>query len=119
MLQTILDLCATAFLLFGVFFMAVGVVGLARFPDLYHRMHASTKAVTLGIMSMLIALAFVLATHPEGNPVNIITKVALVIVFQFVGNPVGAHMLSKAAKLDGARAWNQTIADEEHHPHKG
>jgi len=106
------DLLTVAAMLFGVFFMTVGAVGLARMPDLYHRMHAATKCVTLGIAGLLIAAAISLITLEEASPVDLITKVLLVIVFQFVANPVGAHLLSKAAHLDGCNPWQGTLSDE-------
>jgi multicomponent Na+:H+ antiporter subunit G len=110
--QTILNLLTVAFILFGLFFMAVAAVGLVRMPDFYHRMHAATKGVTLGIAGLLVAGAFAMSVHADANPVNIVTKIVLVIIFQFVANPVGAHMLAKAAKLDGAALWKGTLSDE-------
>ncbi|MDX1683106.1 MAG: monovalent cation/H(+) antiporter subunit G [Phycisphaeraceae bacterium] len=112
MLEWILELLTVFFLLFGLFFMAVGAIGLVRMPDLYHRMHAATKGITLGITGLLIASIFALANHPDTEPVNILTRALLVIVFQFVANPVGAHLLSKAAHLDDADKWEGTVGDE-------
>jgi len=112
MIRILLDLLTVTFLVFGLFFMAVAALGLLRMPDVYHRIHTTTKGVTLGISSLLIASVFSLAGHPDTEPVNIITRAVLVIVFQFVANPVGAHILSKAAHLDGAPQWRGTLGDE-------
>lgn len=110
--QMILDLLTVAALLFGLFFMTVGAVGLLRLPDFYHRVHAASKGVTLGITGLLIAAMFNLSTHEDATPINFITKVVLVILFQFVANPVGAHLLAKAAHLDGCYKWPGTLSDE-------
>lgn len=110
--QIIIDLLTVAFLLFGLFFMTVGAVGIGRMPDLYHRMHAGTKGVTLGITGLLIAALFSLTTTTEGTPIPVVTKILLVILFQFVANPVGAHLLSKAAHADKCPDWKGTLSDD-------
>lgn len=110
--QMILDLLTMVSLLFGLFFMTLGAVGLWRLPDFYHRVHAASKGITLGVTGLLVAAMFNLSTHQEATVVNIVTKVALVILFQFVANPVGAHLLAKAAHLDGCPQWEGTLSDE-------
>lgn len=111
-MHLVFDLVTFFFLAFGLFFMTVGAVGLLRLPDMYHRMHAATKGVTLGISGMLMAALFSLPTHQEASAVAIFTKVVLVILFQFVANPVGAHLLAKAAHHDGCPMWKGTLSDE-------
>lgn len=108
----ITNLLTTAFLLFGLFFLFVGGLGLVKLPDLYNRIHAASKCVTLGISGLLIASALSLSLAPDAEPIHIITKVILVIIFQFVASPVGAHLLGKAAHLDGAEKYSDTITDE-------
>ncbi len=111
-LRIVLDLLIVACMLGGMFFMSVAAIGIIRMPDLYHRMHAATKGVTLGITGLLVAGAVSLAMHEDARPVAILTKVALVILFQFVANPVGAHLLAKAAHMDKATLWSGTLSDE-------
>ena len=111
-IHMILDLLTVAAILFGLFFMTVGAVGLARLPDFYHRVHAGSKGVTLGLTGLLVAAMFGLSTHQEASALNVITKATLVILFQFVANPVGAHLLAKAAHLDGCPMWKGTLSDE-------
>jgi len=108
----ILDLLTAIALLSGLFFMSVGAIGLWRMPDFYHRMHASAKGVTLGISGLLLGAMFSLSRHEDASSIDIITKVTLVILFQFVANPVGAHLLAKAAHLDGCAKWQGTLSDE-------
>ena len=112
LIPMILHLVTVALLIFGVFFMSVGAFGLVRMPDVYHRMHAATKGVTLGIAGMLAAAAVALSTHEQESPFRLVTIVVLVILFQFVANPVGAHMLAKAAHMDRCPKWTGTLADE-------
>jgi multicomponent Na+:H+ antiporter subunit G len=111
-LESILDVVAIAFLIFGLFFMSVGALGVVRLPDFFNRMHAATKCVTLGISGLLIGGGIILATHAHANPIMILTTISLVIIFQFIASPVGAHMLGRAAHLDGCPMWDKTLSDE-------
>lgn len=45
------------FLLGGVFFFLAGTIGLLRFPDAYSRLHAVTKADTLGLGLLVVGLS--------------------------------------------------------------
>ncbi len=128
MIHIILDILTVLALLFGLFFMFIGALGLWRLPDFYNRMHAATKCITLGISGMLIGTVVHLAnvrpaaiephsgvaakTQAGTSAVGAITKAILVIIFQVVAAPVGAHMLSRAAHLDRAAQWEGTLSDE-------
>ncbi|WP_279482459.1 monovalent cation/H(+) antiporter subunit G [Aureimonas sp. SK2] len=48
-MTALLDLLAGASILLGLFFFVAGTVGLLRFPDPHSRLHALTKADTLGL----------------------------------------------------------------------
>lgn len=111
-MDLLLDILVCFFLIGGLFFMTVAGVGLVRMPDLYHRMHAATKGVTLGISGILIGVAIALSRQPDVSVLQVWTKTVLIIMFQFVANPVGAHLLAKAAHLDKCPKWEGTIDDE-------
>ncbi|GAA0293322.1 monovalent cation/H(+) antiporter subunit G [Halarchaeum salinum] len=84
-----------ALVVVGTFFLCVGTIGLLRFPDVYNRMHATSKATTLGAASMFLA-GFV-RFGPFGAGLTSLVG----IVFLFVTAPTGAHLISRAArKLD-------------------
>lgn len=108
----IINLLTICFLLFGLFFMFVGALGIYRMPDLYGRMHAGSKCITLGITGLLIAGCLHLSLREGVDLVGVVTKAALVVVFQFVAAPVGSHMLSRAAHLDGTPISGKTLGDE-------
>ncbi len=112
MVQALTTILALMMLVSGLFFMLVAAIGVARMPDAYHRMHTATKGVTLGITSLMIAAALVMAGESDTDLVALTTKTVLVILFQFVANPVGAHMLAKAAHHDDAPMWAGTLSDE-------
>ncbi|WP_410765127.1 monovalent cation/H(+) antiporter subunit G [Haloferax sp. DFSO60] len=81
--------------LVGSFFLVVGTIGLIRFPTVYNRMHATSKATTLGTAS--IALAGSVFYLPAGDGLMSLVTV----LFLFVTAPTGAHMISQAAQEMG------------------
>ena len=81
-----------AMLVVGGVFSLVGVVGMLRFPDFYMRLHAPTKATTLGVGGVLLAsMAWNLARG------NFLPHELLITLFLFVTAPVSANLLAKAA----------------------
>ncbi|WP_435195515.1 monovalent cation/H(+) antiporter subunit G [Natronomonas sp. EA1] len=79
----------------GAFFLLVGTVGLLRLPDVYNRMHATSKATTIGAASVFLAGTLHFGLQGAG-------LVSLVgIVFLFVTAPTGSHMISRAAERMG------------------
>ncbi|MGM0591850.1 MAG: monovalent cation/H(+) antiporter subunit G [Halobacteriota archaeon] len=79
----------------GCFFIFVGTVGLIRLPTVYNRMHATSKATTLGAAS--ISLAGFVFYGPGGDGlVSLVT-----VVFLYLTAPTGAHMISQAAHRMG------------------
>jgi multicomponent K+:H+ antiporter subunit G len=86
------ELLIASLILTGAFFLFVGSFGLAKLPDIMRRLHAPTKATTLGIGSMLIAsmLYFLLVKGMLSFHELMIT------LFLFLTAPVTAHMIAKA-----------------------
>ena len=88
----------------GGFFLTVGTVGLLRLPDVYNRLHATSKATTLGAASVFLA-GFVYY-GPQGPGLTSLVG----IVFLFLTAPTGAHMISRAAhrlgvEFSGEAEW--------------
>lgn len=97
---------AAILLVIGGFFLFVGSFGLVRLPDVYCRMHAATKATTLGLVGVLLACFFVLPTQQIGF------RAILAIAFAFLTAPVGAHMIARAAYRYPVRMAKETCCDE-------
>jgi multicomponent K+:H+ antiporter subunit G len=87
-----LEAVISFFLVVGAFFVVVGAVGLARLPDFFMRLHAPTKASTLGVGGMLIAsmLYFIGSGRFQVHEL-------LITAFLFLTAPVSANLLAKAA----------------------
>ena len=91
-LQTAL---ATALVVVGTFFITVGTIGLLRLPNVFNRMHATSKATTLGASSIFLAGLVYFGPQDAG-------LVSLVgILFLYLTAPTGAHMISRAAQRMG------------------
>ncbi len=90
----------------GAFFVFVAGLGTWRFKDVYMRMHAATKAGSLGLGLMLLAVAM-----QDPTPA-VLLKSALIIAFIFLTAPIAAHMLSRAAYLHNSALSDKTRLDE-------
>jgi len=87
-------IAASLFMLLGVFVFLTEVIGLFKFDYIMLRIHAVGIGDTLGIASIAIAAAILIGTP------NAILKLALVVVFMMITNPVITHLLSNMeAKL--------------------
>jgi multicomponent K+:H+ antiporter subunit G len=91
--MVIIDFTTALFLIIGGLFLLVGSIGLFRLPDFFMRLHAPTKASTLGIGSILMASIIFFSFKGDGISI----KEFLIILFMFLTAPITAHMLSKAA----------------------
>lgn len=88
----------------GVFFNGLGSLGLLRFPDVYTRLHASTKCTTFGSIFISFAVIVYSGYHWHGGSSSygvlavhtLIALLALVIT-----NPTGAHAIARAAHRSG------------------
>lgn len=95
MIESAFEIVIACLLLLGASLTFVAALGLFRLPDLYTRMHASSKAGTAG--SGLLLLAVALQSGEAGTWI----KCVLAILFFFLTAPVSAHMLAKAAAGSG------------------
>lgn len=85
-----IDYIIAVLLILGGFFCFVAGLGLYRLPDVLVRMHASTKAGTLGIG--LNVTAVMLAYQ---NPITTAKGLAI-ILFIMITSPVAAHMIGRS-----------------------
>ncbi len=93
-------------LLAGGLFGFVAAVGMLRLPDTIMRMHASTKAGTLGAGLILAAVAI------HFMEVGITLRAAAAILFLLLTAPVAAHVIGRTAYRCGIRLWERTGVDE-------
>jgi multicomponent Na+:H+ antiporter subunit G len=106
MIELLHNLIVGALILFGAFFALVASVGILRLPDLYTRMHAASKAGTLGSGLILVALAV------YAQDLATATRALAAVVFFLLTAPLGAHLLARAAYMAGYRMWGGSIHDD-------
>jgi multicomponent Na+:H+ antiporter subunit G len=82
---------AAAFLVAGGFFCLVAGVGIVRMRDVYGRMHAATKAGTLGLALLAVAVMLLAQTWVQ------VLEALFVFLFAIASAPVGAHLIGRAA----------------------
>jgi multicomponent Na+:H+ antiporter subunit G len=91
--------------LLGGFFCFVAGLGVLRLPDVLIRMHASTKAGTLGSGLIFIAVAVFFADTAT------ITRAVATILFLLITAPVAAHMIGRAAFRSKVPLWNTKLEE--------
>lgn len=96
----------TAILLFaGLFFFAVGVIGVLRFPDFYTRLHAAGKCDTLASILVLLAMALYNLNDLSLANVLVSLKIVAIATFVFIASPTATHAITEAALVTGVEPW--------------
>lgn len=101
-----MEIISSALIILGSVMILISSIGLIRMPDLYMRMSATTKAATLGVGFVLIGAAIFFWE------VGIVSRLLIIIVFLLLTAPVAAHMIGRAAYIDGVKLWEKTTIDE-------
>jgi multicomponent Na+:H+ antiporter subunit G len=94
------------FIIIGIVFDIFGCIGLIRLPDVYNRLQATTKCVTLGTCSILFGTLLIKGFNATG------IKALMCIVFLILTAPVAAHALSRGAHISGVKLWDKSVCDK-------
>lgn len=92
MLHPVLQALIALLLVVGGSFCLIGAIGFVRFKDFFMRLHAPTKASTLGVGGVLLAS---MLWHWGGGQWAL--RELLITLFLFVTAPVSANLLAQAA----------------------
>ncbi len=90
----------------GILFDIFGCIGLVRFPDVYNRLQAATKCVTLGTIMLLIGVA-IASGHGA-----MAAKAVICAVFIILTSPTAAHAVAKGAYASGVELWENSVVDK-------
>ena len=82
---------AAALVVAGGFFCLVAGIGIVRLSDVFGRMHAATKAGTLGLALICIAVMLMAETWLQ------VIEALFVFLFMIATAPVGAYVIGRAA----------------------
>ncbi|MCX5693096.1 MAG: monovalent cation/H(+) antiporter subunit G [Candidatus Omnitrophica bacterium] len=94
------------FIVIGLGFDIFGCIGLLRLPDVYNRLQATTKCVTLGTCSILLGTFILKGLCATG------VKAILVAIFLLLTSPVAAHALARGAHKSGVKLWPKSVVDK-------
>jgi multicomponent Na+:H+ antiporter subunit G len=104
---TAVEIIIYACLAIGVIFNTLGVIGLLRFPDLYTRMHATTKATTFGsIFTSLAVIVYGLSmffSQTDSQYLTLAIHAFLAAACLAFTNAVSAHAIARAAHKSGIK----------------
>jgi multicomponent Na+:H+ antiporter subunit G len=99
------DIAGYILIAIGVVFDVFGCIGLVRFPDVYNRLQASTKCVTLGTILLLVGVAL------AGGSGAMAAKAAICAAFILITSPTAAHAIAKGSHAFGVRLWEGSVVD--------
>ena len=102
----LIDIITGLIVLVGAVFSLVAAMGILRFPDIYSRSHAASKAGPLGSGLILGALAI------YSGELGVVTRAIAAFLFLLLTAPIGAHLLARAAYFVGHKPWRGTYIDQ-------
>jgi len=91
------------FIFFGVIAFLISAIGLIRMPDVYTRMHAGTKATTMGIILVILGA---ICMEPSWA-----WKLILLAVFILLTNPLSSSVIARAVHSDGATLESDALKE--------
>jgi multicomponent Na+:H+ antiporter subunit G len=100
------DIIGYILIIIGILFDIFGCIGLVRFPDVYNRLQASTKCVTLGTILLLVGVAIISATGATS------AKAIICAVFILLTSPTAAHAIAKGSYASGVPLWEDSVVDK-------
>ena len=101
-----MEIVITIILTLGSLLMLIAAIGLIRLPDIFMRMHAATKAPSLGVTLMLIAFALYFADTATS------IKAVAIILFIFTTTPIASHAIGATAHRLKIKKWYKMKIDD-------
>jgi multicomponent Na+:H+ antiporter subunit G len=100
------EIISTVIIGIGVAFDFFGCLGLLRLPDVYNRLQAATKSVTLGTWSILLGILI------RYGFIGVGVKALLCIPLLFFASTVAAHALMRGSYIFGIKLWDKSVVDD-------
>ncbi|PZM17118.1 monovalent cation/H(+) antiporter subunit G [Rhizobium tubonense] len=105
-MDIILAVAVTVLLLGGSLFCLVASVGIIRLPDIYSRMHAASKAGTVGSGLLLLAVGI------HAQDFSTLMRALAGFTFFILTAPISAHLLAKSAHKAGYSLSPSSVRDD-------
>lgn len=97
--MTLLELISAGFVCVGFSFFLAGVVGLLRFPDVFTRLHAVTKADNVGLGFIVVGLSV------SASDVFEVLELFAIWFLVMAASTTAAHLISRTALAEGLEPW--------------
>ena len=95
----LLDTLGISCVLLGLPFFLTGTIGILRFPDIYTRLHALTKADNVGLGLIILGLAL------QADTLYIVAKLILIWVLVLIASSASCHLVARSAMLKNIPPW--------------
>lgn len=99
--MTPIDYLSATLLIAGALFFLAGTVGLLRFPDVYTRLHALTKADNVGLGLMVAGLAL------QAESWAVVAKLLLIWWLVLLAGASVSYLIASGALRRGIRPWRR------------
>lgn len=96
-----LEIASAVLLMIGGAFFFAGTIGLLRFPDVYSRLHALTKADNLGLGFVACGLAL------EAGDIAVILKLGITWALVVVSSSISSQLVARMAWNAGVEPWRR------------
>ena len=101
-----IDILGLIFISIGLGFDIIGCLGLVRLPDVYNRLQASFKCVTIGTSNILLGVLLMEGFNPTGM------KILVCAGFLIFTAPVAAHAILRSAHRSKVKLCPQSVIDQ-------
>lgn len=97
----ILDAISATCIIAGLVFFVAGTLGVLRFPDVYNRLHAMTKADSVGLGLVVLGLAV------QSDDWFRVVELAFIWSLVMLAGSTAAHLIARTALRGGLQPWER------------
>ncbi|GAA5507985.1 monovalent cation/H(+) antiporter subunit G [Novipirellula caenicola] len=99
--MSILDMASLVLIAVGCLFFIAGSVGMLRLPDVFTRLHATTKADNVGLGLLVLGLLL------RSGSMFVASKLVLIWLLVLVAGATTCHLIAQSAVRRGERPWSK------------
>lgn len=97
----VVDIISASLWIVGSVFFLAGTVGLLRFPDVYARLHALSKADNLGLGFVTAGLVL------QADDIAVALKLGIIWALVLVSSSICCQLIARSARSAGVEPWRQ------------
>ena len=102
------SLIGMIFVAVGLAFNVLGCIGMMRLPDMYNRLQAATKCVTMGTCMVMIG---VMIASDVAYSAQLSARCIICMAFILITAPTAAHALAHGAYSFGVKLWEKSVVN--------